>query len=526
MRKNILMGALCTGFVLVMVSCSFEIPQSITVKGSPGLYVPLGSPFGEDTRIEKYIDFSSIGEMMGTNQDANIKMYDYPGYSKDSADKVQAYLVHCKIAEMNLNLSEYVEQLDILSNVETAVSGTIPGSGRDMNVPIGFGTMQDWITKVTGAKFTLTLTLSGSPGTVSVRFYSADPAHAADQLDHVETRDFSGAAATTVTFNSGSFTFYPKAGLTISINAPVGTFFQPKLEFEWTSAMVKPNKQDADYEGSYSFTLGDLTGYLGEGVAFKSIPTYIYMKFPQSFNNTDITLKGNDQALPGINNQDPEIIRKSVLEEIDLSKEVMNDPITFGGNGFDFASLFMNSKNIKLDYNINIGEFSINRSGNEGKITVDLVIVLPLEFNVSTQSTHYPNEYVKLTLGGGLPDSIGSGDLFGRTGKADDLLNNIDYVTIKLNNVVNTILPNLALSISAGTWNRKIDLRNGNNTEVKLDMDELPYPFSPTFEMLLPKDDPAGSLTGTLKVGPFDQMKLDFFLTVEAKAEINQTIEL
>jgi hypothetical protein len=531
MKKKIVVGLLCAGFVFVMGSC--EIPQSISVKGSPGLYVPLGSPFKDGKGIESFISFKDVEKMMTQpNQEGDITFYDYPGYNDlPNTDKVQAYLAHCKITEMNLDLSEYVKALDIAKNLGE-VSGDIPGTGSPIPIPISFGAMGNWITEVTRAKFTLTLTMSGSAsGTVSVDFYyDNNPQGGAVQ-------NFSGTGTQDLTFQSYSFTFIPSKGLTIQVQAPVGTSFKPQLAFDWASAKVKPNKDDATFEGSYTFTLGDITGYLGEGVTFQTIPVYMYMNIPSSLgnnnnNNLQLTIESNGDSVPGMAEQEGEVFPSSLPQAITEAEEKIDEPIDFGSGGhpYDFAPLLGTSDKIELDYKLTApSEVSITKGDpNNGTITVDMVIVLPLAFKVSAESKHDSEKYVKLTLGGGLPDSIGAGDLFGRTGenKEDDLLNNIDSVKVILNNVQNTAIPGLVLVISATNWQDIIELADGKSSEFKVSMDKLPYPFSPEFELLLERENPDGTSPGTLKIGPFNDMKLDFSLAIEAKAKIDQKIEL
>jgi hypothetical protein len=211
------------------------------------------------------------------------------------------------------------------------------------------------------------------------------------------------------------------------------------------------------------------------------------------------------------------------------TKASITGSLNLGDNKYEFASFFDATiahdepEPVTLYYKITVTEFTINKSDdNKGKITVDMVIVLPLEFSVSTPSRYYA-DYVKLSLGDALPNTVGTGDLFGRNGKDDDLLNTIGYVTITLKDIVNTVMPRITLAIrTRSDTPAPLTLLTGNSA--LLTITDFSYPFSPEFEILFPRD--GNDQPGTFKIGRIDLMELDFFLSVEAQAEINQTIDL
>ncbi|MFP3042767.1 hypothetical protein LQZ19_13200 [Treponema primitia] len=83
--------AVFTGILCVCVVIACEIPQSVTVKGQPGVYLNLGSPFGsENILTDKFLDVDSLRGQMGDSFTGRI--YTYRGDS-DATDVVQTYLI-------------------------------------------------------------------------------------------------------------------------------------------------------------------------------------------------------------------------------------------------------------------------------------------------------------------------------------------------------------------------------------------------------------------------------------------------
>ncbi|GHV77567.1 hypothetical protein AGMMS49942_23880 [Spirochaetia bacterium] len=67
----ILTGIVCLGIVL---AC--EVPQSVTIKGSPGIYTNLGSPFGKDNTLLDVLNGDGVEKRLG---EGNGRTYTYTG---------------------------------------------------------------------------------------------------------------------------------------------------------------------------------------------------------------------------------------------------------------------------------------------------------------------------------------------------------------------------------------------------------------------------------------------------------------
>jgi hypothetical protein len=524
MKKKTLFGWLGVCAVLIMAACNFQIPESVTVKGEPGVYLPLGNPFtGEgNMTVTDYFDINTIRDLVVGTQ-AGVTMY---SYKSDSFLGVQTYLVHSQIAEMDLNLSEYVKQLDITDETGTAMPDTFIPGGLPVPITIPFGQMAEWVTEVEDAQFTVTLTFKDNnvPTDVSVTFNING-----ENKDGI--KDASDLSKLIFTHDSLSDDLHPQEhnGIFINITVPLGYSFKPKLEFDWKSATIQPKKgDDVNYKENYNFSIGELINYLGKGVSFETIPTYMYVDLPKEAWDAQITLSvdGGEPSKKGI--------VQGSMPDITLNDDEIAS-IDFQGDPFEFAD-FLSSlddgkvkESINLQYEMATEQVTIHKDDTKlGTITIDLIIVLPLQFEVSGLPTIPESlddekkadlaRYVKLELGDLLPNMDG-GDLFGRTtGKEDDLFESLDYVKIYLNNCRNTIIPGgFSISIIADTYSNLFTLDKG----ITIDLDELPNPFSPKFEILIPKI--PGENYGTLSIGS-GTPEFDFSLVVDAKAKIDQTI--
>jgi hypothetical protein len=182
-----------------------------------------------------------------------------------------------------------------------------------------------------------------------------------------------------------------------------------------------------------------------------------------------------------------------------------------------------------LQYRINVTKVSIDPSQTDKTITAELLIKLPLEFTVSgdlvtIEGTSSSYKELKLKPLKSISDS-GSSDLFGRSGKEDDLLRGVDGVTLGYYNYKNEILDGLSLftgKITNGTWEGDIWELNRTSPPdgiiIDFDQKDVAYPFTPQFKILV-KD------SVNLKIGRLTGgAKLDFSLVVDAQATIDQTI--
>jgi len=404
-KKNIL-GLACI-FVYLIAVMSCEIPHSITIKGKPGVHIPLGSPFSsleEGERLEDYISSAKIREMMGNTGSNGIQLYDYTGDNNYS--NVQTYLLHYPLARIELSFA---------NNVPALPPGLIP---QDL-------------------------------------FYSLEGEY---QIMH-GLRNFLGSD---VAFSKALGYIYA---------ADIGENSKMSLTFS--------NNEDIDIK------------LIDDDTSLISLPREEYPEFPES--------------------------------EDGLYAKLLPQHSLKNNNYVDLSKILNASSNSTLKYQIKIPLTEINEINRDKIVCVDLVIVLPLEFIISTPSSD--PDFVKLDMGGIFDQLENDNDLFGRTDDNDnDLFNNIESVTITLKNTKNTVIDSIYILVITGDKNQILEFKS--NQSVRFDKNDLSYPFSPQFETLLKKENNADHGIFRIKrLDPDNPPVFDFFITVEAQANINYTMK-
>jgi len=129
--KKVILVLIC---LLMIASCGLENlpPKSFTVKGNPGLYVPIGSPFAgmeKEDRLEYQLSPENMKKKMkenvakeGADEDVQIflasertvrdlkaRLKEYLNEDLNIAPGVQSYLVHYPLINMPLNLKRYAD---------------------------------------------------------------------------------------------------------------------------------------------------------------------------------------------------------------------------------------------------------------------------------------------------------------------------------------------------------------------------------------------------------------------------------
>ncbi|MDR2519125.1 MAG: hypothetical protein LBD13_06925 [Spirochaetaceae bacterium] len=526
-------AALAAG--LLLFSCDIEIPEKITIKSSPAVRIPLGAisaVAGRGNGVKDKISPERIKAMIESDG-SGLKAYQY----NKPASSALIYLIHKPIARMNLDLTAYMQALDVPWGGEAGQS--VPGTGTFVDIPLPLDGMADWVTSVTDAEFILKLTMTGS-GTVSVRFSQGNTA--------AQTGDISSSP---LTFTSGAIAaFTPASGMTVSINAPVGSSYRAELDFDWASAAVKTGGDT--FTGSTSIDLGELTEFLGDGITFRKATGTVYVSDLSGYDAAmTLTDSAGQSLLP--HQTEPVEERLFPLPPSAPESQIITGDLNLEGDPsvptIDLTPTF-NSNTIQLDYEIALTGNGAITKGDPGLgfISADMFIELPLEFTIThteaspnpdliPQNPAYRDTCLKLNFSGGIMPALSDDDLFGRKGDKDDLLNSIETVTIQAQNIRNTIIGSKDEAITLGVWNRAgsapspagegFELWDGRDfAEAKL---EAGYPFVPEFEILVPiaESDAAhkkGFLTILRPKG--QESDFDFFLSVEAKAGIEKTIDL
>ncbi|MDR0290365.1 MAG: hypothetical protein LBI06_05455 [Treponema sp.] len=551
--KKIAIGLLCLAGLVCGLLLSCEIPQALTVKGKPGVYLPLGNPLSsldEDQRLENYISNAKIREMMDNSGAAGkLGIYEYRG--SDAAmsgySNVQVYMVHYPIAEMKVDLSEYINDA-IQDADDMAFSYTLPpiisDTPEDMfpaggyylskihgpqmveNDPlfvVSLADMAKLVKEVNGGPFGLEFDLGNGTdfqGKIWVRM----PAFGVE--DYIEGELLDGKLRFAGTPADGKF--IPKnqsqggnlndddeLEIFVKVTGPCSGTLSPEMVFDWTSAIVYTITNES-LKGDFQLE-NLLGGFLGSAVTFKEAIGYIYVN---NIDDATLILTSNGADL--------------VLSDHPLTSKprpIFSDPFagslpTSSLDGDTIALAEVLNSDSKLEYQIKIPEMFIENAPESisRTITIDLVILLPLEFRVTDLTYNSSNRYVALELDDMFP-AAGDKDLFFREGKDGDLFSNIASVTVLLTHFQNDILDGkIYIQMSDRVYNNRLEFRGGGR--MTLGMDTLPFPFTPKFGIVLEKD--AGQNYATLKVkrqvNPDVPRKFDFSLAIEAQTDINYTL--
>jgi len=547
--KKTMLGLLC---LVVAMACDF--PQSVTVTGKPGVLIPIGSPFSlldEDKRLENIMDPDSIRERM-REQNSTVKIYDYLPFGPNT-DNLQTYIVHYPIVKMQHDLTDYVNE--VLDGIEALPLQTIPGNvdtlppGVYYITPTGvqptqgeslftvpLADMSKLVVEVNGTAFGIELGWSQSFEDKLQFFIPAFGfddyqygVHAGDKLRF---------------YNPAIHQFKPEdlnedGELEIFVRVLGACSGTIKLEavFDWDDALVDiSDDQSGTLTGDYEIE-NFLVGFLGEGVAFKKVKAYIYVygiadaKIELSFLDENHVLQN---IVPQETPLDPVLRPEFPLTEANPFGRELPDHSVTDRVFIDLTALLNRTEPSTLKYDIKANSIPIYNNpgqlaGNE--ITADLVIELPLEFIVTTPSSE-PG-YVKLDLkdadGKSMYPEPGEKDLFGRTDGEDDLFSNINLVTILVKDPRNTIIGNniSVLLMSPDTdpddpFQRIIDIDFARKESSKtIGYTELPNPFKPSFEILLPEDSPGEATLSITRPPPGKPRVFDFFLAVEARTDLN-----
>ena len=546
--KKIVLGCLC----LIVMAMSCEIPQSLTIKGSPSLYIPLGSPLSEENKIGIFLSPAKIKEMMGEGGETKINIIDYwiPGSELEPA---QAYIVHYPIMEEEFNFSEYMG--------EAAFNMEFPLDFDDFYFPpaVDFPDGGFFLTETSREEahndetpslimdlpgsFNLVTEVSGGKGAFGIEIdYEQEfeenlmfyiPAFGVGAADNYQKGELNGGKLKFVN-NSANHTFYPqkdgKVKVYIQVKEPCSGTIEFGTVFNWDTAKIKP---DEDLSDTFEIKI-DLEDFMGEGVSFKDVKGYIYVggvgdhaALSLTAENGFVLVNGEDELT---NRTRPSFLTGTGTFNQQLPKHSLEDYI-------DFTAIINTQGASLINYNLKINERTIrNGEEDDALIYADLIIVLSMEFKVEGSSS-MPG-YVKLDLGlGDLFSGMGNGDdWFGRTNEGEDsLLSNIDSVKIILKNLRNDIFYDNNFHIlfinfdqnGGSDFSSMIGFKDKPEPSMTLVMDEIPVPFSPRIEMLLLAD--SGSPAATLKIKRQDFARnldpvFDFFLTIEADTSLNHTI--
>jgi hypothetical protein len=549
MIKKVILVLMCFAW---LTSC--ELPESITIKGRPGVYLALGSPFGDaddPNRLENQIDPEKIRTMMGGDTET-VNIYNYTGDNTN----VQTYLMQYPIAKMDLDLTKYVKNaMSGIDGEDSDSSYTIPDeianaaqypyyvtkSGPkliddddDPLFKIPIADMAKLVLEVKDGPFGIEI--DSSHGNIRVKVPAFDIDY--DQAGVIEGNKIRF-------YNPTKNIFRPKIDMGgrdeiyvyVKIIGPSSGTIVFDMLFEWETAIINTEDND-NLKGKYAIK-NSLGEYLGKDADFKRIEGYIYVDGVGDSATISLSTLDNDVNVHDLIGRNSPLLQRPRPGFLAEKANPVTVPLPQHSLEQDFiemTDIFSGISQTALNYQVNIPEMEIrNTESNTKVITVDLLILLPLEFKILTPTNYpeYMQNYVKLEMGNIFSDT-GDKDLFGRDGD-DDIFDSIEKLSVFLEDFENNIFDSDRLVLLLAADNQDDPLKNYRSLlyfgdpkpSLELVNDDLPNPFIPRFEILLEKDN--GTDYGTLSIKrarPGEGAVFNFFLTIEAQADINVNIDL
>jgi hypothetical protein len=561
--KKRLFGLLC---LMVLMACNYQVPESLVIRGSPTVKLPLGNPFNlldDNERLEYYVSLDGIREMMNKNgADGKVNIYNY------NAADYQTYVVHYPLAKMQLNLTEYIDEklAEALNDVN--------GEQIDINVPTEPPTFPDlppgssiypyYLTPTGPVKseeplplynvelddmYKLILEVEGKEEGNSFGIEIPDGAlfqeHLWVKIPAFGIKDYmlGKMEGDKLRFISDEKTFYPhdmEDGILkayFMVTGPCPGIRMPEIVFNWEKALIDSTTSNF-FNGDYTIE-NALGKYMGVGVEFTDVQGYIYIEGVDGSATLSLTVESSESASPVYSIDDEPLANQATPDfsasNYSLAPQSLNAPIPLAD--------MLNSPgdSVTLSYKIKIEEYWVYAEDISGlPITTDMVILLPLKFKATTPSDYTGKdgeEYVKISLNDLLPDSSEGDDLFMRDKGEDSLLKDISYIRIALNHYKNTILKaeELGVLITAKYKDESDPYLNyfsmtGNAPFLQIDkIDKLPNPFNPGFDVLVKKEKKSdgNGYEDYAMLGIFPQNKnsaFSFTIMAEVKTNINQSI--
>jgi hypothetical protein len=521
--KLCLVSVLCFG----MAAC--DIPQSFTVKGSPGLYLPLGSPLEKNALVKDFLTLENLKKQLGDNP-TEVYHYRYAQIDTKFGDvngirDVQTFLVHYPIADLddilNLNQPDISVKIPIPQLVSQMSDEFFP---YEVPVSIPLDKMKKWVETID--------INDGEEDKFSVIILQ-DAAILQDSLElKVEKLGISDFKRGTVSGNDLVFTadtnvddFRPEEEGTLKgtaklIKKPDRTGdLTVKVSLEWREAVVYPPNQGRYEDKIAGLSLYKLRETLG-GMWFKDIPAYLFVdNLPK---NTTARLSWNDGG------GDQEIITVNEVNSVLFpapASDVFTGSLNASFERFSLRDPFNSSRELTIKYGIDLPDRVRVARGDDESVKVDLVLVLPLTFDVSREDTETLNiggeKYLKLDFAE-IPEI--ENDLFDRKSDDDPMLIDgvkLSAVTLLLGDVKNNITEDIFLMVKNRGKNQKLGLKKGE--KVNFSGDDLKYPFKPEFAVLVaapPGDDSPGIFT----IKPLtNNLEFDFPLILEGRSDFEIT---
>jgi hypothetical protein len=550
---------------MLFAACDLEIPRRVQVSTTFGLHVPVGD-IGELQEVKdalQYTNSEKISSLFDEETAVNVYYYTKEGYvipmpdtndeNKNTGDplgesnaidpgKVRSMLLHFPLTSLNLDFSEYLNTDVTIPPVELPNLSSLPPVINSANpyvltpIPIPLGNMGEWIKSITlnGSTDNTTVTLEGAAA-LKNSLEMAIP-----DFGIGDTNTFKQGVVVGVDLVFTATTekkLLPKTTSTVDIYLqltqvpPEGGSYPVKVDLKWTEAEVSPGDKGA-YDGTIPLPIGQFSEVASK-YKIVSIPCYLYVDGPFSnVNKVEIGLQADVDWLVGDKDKNKGIeITKGAnyLELYQPSGDSYAGELHEGSASFNLAAKVNedSASDLILKYSIKPGSTWTVKPGDADVISADMVVALPLQFNVEPQPEEKKQiggkEYIDIfsMVKYGVDDN---GDLFGR----DQIQSTATYLSnVRLSgkNMKNTFFSNdlfLRILDEKSEIDELVEIKSGESFYADIaGSPRIPMPFHPEFSVCLhkPENEPA-----VIKIAPKPETGDDIF-TVQISADVTGMAE-
>jgi hypothetical protein len=533
-----------------------------------GLHVPVGD-IGELQEVKDalaYTNTDKISTLFDEETAVNVYYYTHkghvipmpkPGAPNKNADdplgdtnainpsEVRSMLLHFPLTSLNLDFSDYLNTdvtipPVVLPDLQYQSLEINPANPYELDpIPIPLGDMGEWIKSITlnGSEKT-TVTLKGAAALQgSLKMAIPDFGIGSSESDFQQGKTQGDDLVFEATEKKE---LKPKSKLpTSTVNIylqltqvpPEGGSYPVEVGLKWTEAEVLPG-DSGTYEDKITLPVGQFSE-IASKYKIASIPCYLYVDGPfGKTNKVKFELKADDAWLVGDeNNKGIEITEGVNFKNLyQLSGDYYEGELNEGSASFNLAKKVNDNSADNLELN-----YRIERSGDSWKVTpndanaiisADMVVVLPLQFNVEPQpdeiKTIDDKEYIDIfsMVEYGANDNS---DLFGR----DQIGSTTAYLSsVRLSgkNMENTFFSNdLFLHVyEENVVDELIEIKSGGSFSLDIEgSPHIPMPFHPEFSVYLQKPEIESAV---IKITPKPETGGDIF-TIQIAADVTGMAE-
>jgi hypothetical protein len=541
------------------------IPEQVKVDTRPDLYLPLtpnlftGNERGKyspEKLITDNLSPAKVKEMIGKSMTGiTVATYKDPAGKPDETIP-QTYLLRYPIMEMQLDLSQYMEQL----NVDRHPTGYPVDSGYPPGVtlspPISIVKdekveLRDMANLVTTMNYTrFGIKIKGNyAGILQVDISNGD-------ADGFSVKESKGTYDSGYTYFVSSYdpakTWTPDKHGTLTLNisllqSPQGGNISPEFVLDWTTATVHPSGSGlADSVPLDLSSLGDTL----ENIQFETVTAYLYAS---GLSGSNATVSLTSGGSPLVATDTPLKDAADVPKFADGGEYAGPLPPRSTASDINLTGTLNKSlvpeAGVKLDYVVSFTKIELtNTPGNSniGKtISAVLLIKLPLEFKYTGEEftdtgTTYSDsktgasitnsDYVEFKMkdAGDYSTMLGDEDLLKpiKEELPDDVTLDLKNLSLILTGCDTTLLPGVSIAIkqrSDAPTGMLIDFRSyAPGEDIRLNFKvEDDKPFAPVIHILLRKGTGGSAV---LALGNGGQFR--FGLAVEVESKLDATIEL